>query len=456
MDAIWAKTALTGEGWKPDVRIGLNQLGMIEAVEAGSPPCGYQVDIALPAVCNLHSHGFQRVLSGLAEDRHTTGADSFWTWRKLMYACIGQVMPEEIEAITAYAQVEMLESGFSAVAEFHYLHHNPDGTPHSHLAELSSRIIAASRVTGIGLTLLPVLYQHGGCGKRQPLPEQARFVNTIDSYLELFDESARALEVLPADSRIGIAAHSLRAVDPNDLVQLREIHPDLPLHMHIAEQQREVAEFEKVFGMRPVEWLTRHASIDGKWCLVHATHMTELETRKLAESGGVAGLCPITEANLGDGIFNGVDYIHHAGNYGVGTDSNIRISLCEELRMLEYSQRLKHRRRAVLSKPGQSSGRAVFDASLLGGSLALARQCSSIEPGQLADIFTLDAHSEVLADCQNDEILDSFVFAGDSQLVLDVWSAGRHVVREGRHIHRDRIRDRYLKVRKAIHKRLNE
>ncbi|MCY4052219.1 MAG: formimidoylglutamate deiminase [Gammaproteobacteria bacterium] len=455
MDVIWAKTALTSEGWKSDVQIGINQLGVIEVVEVGSSPCGYQVDIAIPAVCNLHSHGFQKILSGLTETRNLSSAESFWTWRKLLYACIGQITPDEIEAITAYAQIEMLECGFSAVAEFHYLHHDFDGNSYGQRAELSSRIIAAASETGIGLTLLPVFYQYSGCSKRPPLPDQARFVNCIDSYLEIVDESSQILRTLPADSKIGIAAHSIRAVDPYDLVQLRKVQPDLPFHMHISEQHTEVREFETIFGMRPVEWLIHHASIDQNWCLVHATHMTKSETKNLARTGGVVGLCPITEANLGDGIFNGVDYIHHAGNYGVGTDSNVRISLCEELRMLEYSQRLQHKQRAVLSQFGQSSGRAIFEAALLGGSLALARKCGSIEAGQLADIFTLDANSAVLADCENDEILDSFIFSGDNQLVLDVWSAGRHVVKGGQHIHRDRIQDRYIQVKKAIRKRLN-
>ena len=456
MNIIWAKQALTRQGWQSNVRIAVNEAGMIDSVSCNTAPCGKRVDIALPAPCNLHSHGFQRALAGLTERRSEIGADSFWTWRKLMYAFIEQLTPEDIAAITAYAQLEMLESGFAAVAEFHYVHHHSDGKRYGDLAELSNRIIAATDISGIGLTLLPVFYQYGGCGKRNPLPQQSRFINSMDTYLKLFEQAAQALKGLPADCRMGMAVHSLRAVDPADVVALHSVHPNMRFHIHVAEQLSEIKEFQSVFGLRPVEWLNRNAELNETWCLVHATHMTETETLELAKSGAVVGLCPITEANLGDGIFNAVDYVKDQGRYGVGTDSNIRISLCEELRTLEYSQRLKHRQRVVLANPGESCGRELFDAALLGGSLALARLTGVLEPGYLADVLALDGQSELLSDCKGDEILDCFIFAGDNHLVTDVWSAGRHVVRDGRHVNRQKIEAQYIDTKAQLTKRLSE
>lgn len=454
MTKIWAKEALTPAGWQTDVSIAVNGAGVIEAVNANSPPQGTRVGIALPAPGNLHSHGFQRALAGLTENRSQIGSDSFWTWRKLMYGFIDQLTPEELETITAFAQVEMLESGFAAVAEFHYVHHQSDGQCYGDIAALSARIVTAAEQSGIGMTLLPVFYQYGGCGKTSPLAQQRRFINTVDSYLKLLEAASQELHHLPSDSRMGMAAHSLRAVDPVDLVSLRKDHPDLPFHVHVAEQTMEIEEFESYFGMRPVEWLLRHADLNEAWCLVHATHMTETETHQLAHSGAVAGLCPVTEANLGDGIFNGVEYAGRKGHYGVGTDSNIQISLCAELRTLEYSQRLKHGKRALMSQAGQSCGAALYESTLLGGSLALGRPSGAIAPGNCADILALDSDSEHLAYCQGDEILDTFIFSGDNSLVSDVWAAGRHVVTEGRHVNRQSIQERYVKTKKKIMERL--
>ena len=454
MQIIWANTALTPEGWQSAVRIAVDGTGAIATVDANSPPEGVQVGIALSAPGNLHSHGFQRTLAGLTETRSENSTSSFWSWRKLMYEFIDQLMPEEIEAITTYAQIEMLESGFAAVAEFHYVHHQSDGQHYGDIAELSSRIIAAAEHSGIGLTLLPVFYQYGGCRRKPPLPQQRRFINSMDGYHQFFEKASLGLQNLPQDSRMGMAVHSLRAVDPIDLAMLRGIRPHLPLHLHVAEQMKEIEEFESCYGVRPVEWLCQHSELNDNWCLVHATHMTETETRDLAQSRAVVGLCPMTEANLGDGIFNGVEYTNQKAHYGVGTDSNVRVSLCEELRTLEYSQRLKHHQRAILSQPGYSCGRTLFESALLGASLALGRLSGSLKAGNFADILALDSESEQLACCQGDEILDTFVFSGDNRLVSDVWVAGRHVVREGCHINRQPIQDNYLMTKKKIMQRL--
>ena len=450
MTTLWAEQALTEQGWQRSVRIEINESGQIDSMEADAAPQGHLVKIILPAPANVHSHGFQRAVAGLTERRTLDTNDNFWTWRALIYKFLDQLRPEDIQSITAYAQMEMLESGFASVAEFHYVHHQPGGIPYQNIAELSERIIVAAKETGIGLTLLPVFYQYSGCGKQALKEEQLRFGNSQDDYLRLFEQASRAIAMLPTDSRIGVAVHSLRAVDPEGMKFATSIAPQSAFHIHVAEQIKEVQEFESYYGVRPVEWLLENADLDGRWCLIHATHMTNHETMRLSKCGTVTGLCPITEANLGDGIFNGVLYAREGGKYGIGTDSNIRVSLCEELRMLEYSQRLRDQTRAVLAKPGMSSGRTLFDGITKGGAQALMRESGSLKPNNYADFLVLDADSFDLAGRVHDDILDCFIFAGDNHMVSEVWSAGRQLVTEGRHVRRLEIAQRYLETKNRI------
>lgn len=444
MTTLWAEQALTASGWQHDVRIDINEQGRIELLQPGVQPQGHRVKILLPAPGNVHSHGFQRAMAGRTERRSPDQQDNFWTWRLLIYKFLEQLTPEDIQAITAYAQMEMLESGFASVAEFHYVHHQSQGVPYHNIAELSERIIAAAADTGIGLTLLPVYYQYGGCGRRKLSAQQLRFGNNQESYVNLFEKASRAIAELPADSQIGSAVHSLRAVDADGLEFATSVAPQSVFHIHVAEQTKEVEEFKSYTGMRPVEWLLHNANVDNRWCLVHATHMTNQESQNLAKSGAVVGLCPITEANLGDGIFNGELYVDKGGQFGIGTDSNIRVSLCEELRTLEYSQRLKEHARAVLTDPGMSTGRALYDAVTKGSAQALLRDVGSLTEGNYADLLALSSDAVDLTGKVHDEILDSFIFSGDNHMVSDVWSAGRHVVSEGRHFRRSEITQRYL------------
>src|SRR5690606_11701310 len=287
---------------------------------------------------NLHSHTFQRGMAGLAETRGPSG-DSFWTWRQVMYGFLGALTPEDVEAVAAYAFLEMLEGGFTAVAEFHYLHHGPDGAPYANLAEHCERIAAAAETTGIGLTLLPVFYAQGGFGAQPANEGQRRLLNDPERFAQLLEGARKAVASLP-DARVGIAPHSLRAVTPESLAAVLPLAEGGPVHIHIAEQVKEVEDCLAWSGRRPVEWLLDNAPVDGRWCLIHATHLTDAEVGGIARSGAVAGLCPITEANLGDGIFAGVEFAGQGGLYGVGSDSNIEITAPGELRQLEYSQRL--------------------------------------------------------------------------------------------------------------------
>ncbi|WP_377192381.1 formimidoylglutamate deiminase [Ruegeria meonggei] len=435
--SVYAKSALLGPDWFNDVRVEIGD-GRIVGVQTDvrAAPEDTQVGVLLPALGNLHSHAFQRAMAGMTEMR-AAGRESFWTWRNLMYRFLDRLTPEQIEAIAALVFLEMQEAGYAAVGEFHYVHHQPGGAPYDQLSELSQRIFAAADHTGIGLTHLPVLYTYGNVTQAPLTGGQLRFGNDVDRFLTLV-EGCRA--GLPhSDSEIGIAPHSLRAVSPADLRRVLQAQPDGPVHIHIAEQLKEIDDVQATLGQRPVAWLLDNADVDARWCLIHATHMTDDETHGLARSGAVAGLCPITEANLGDGTFNGARYIAEEGRFGIGSDSNVRISLPEELRTLEYSQRLRDHERAVMVKDEGSVGHALYTGAARGGAQALGRDSGEIATGKLADLVAIDRSHPTLCALRDDQLLDGLCFAAPDRLVTDLWSAGRHTVQQGRHIARDQI-----------------
>ena len=437
---LHAATALLPDGWARDVRIEV-AAGRISGVDTGVKVAG-QFDCLLPAPVNLHSHSFQRAMAGLTEKR-SAGQDSFWTWRKLMYRFLERLTPEDVQAIAAMVMLEMAEAGFAAVAEFHYLHHAPGGQVYGNLAEMSARIAAAAVETGLGLTHLPVLYERGGCDGRGLTAGQLRFGNDAGRFERLWDAAKTALAALPADTVIGVAPHSLRAVSAESLARVAGLAAKAPIHIHVAEQSAEVTEVQAATGQRPVDWLLSHHQVGARWCLIHATQMTPAETEALARSGAVAGLCPITEANLGDGIFDGQRYLASGGRFGIGSDSNVRISLSEELRLLEYSQRLGLKGRAVLAEAGRSTGRVLYEGACVGGAQAAGRQSGAIAVGMWADLMALDCSGPDLAASEGDTILDTYIFAGDDRMVAAVWSAGRLLVSGGRHVARDGIVARY-------------
>jgi formiminoglutamate deiminase len=450
MTTLFAPLALMPEGWARDVRVTLEE-GRIAAVAAGVTPQDGDQRLEgralLPALPNLHSHTFQRAMAGMTGLRGP-GADSFWTWRVLMYRFLDVLNPEEIEAVAALAFVEMLEAGYGSVAEFHYLHHAPGGVAYADPAELSGRIVAAARETGIGLTLLPVLYSYGGADAAPLAGGQLRFGNDLDEFLALH---ARARALAAGDTVVGVAPHSLRATTPDQLAALVQALPEGPMHIHAAEQVPEVEQVLAWLGARPVEFLLDRVGLGPRWCLIHATQMTAEETRGLAASGAVAGLCPVTEADLGDGIFEGVEFLGAGGRFGLGTDSNIAITAAGELRQLEYSQRLKHKARNVLAPAeGESVGETLYRAASAGGAQALGRECGAIREGALADLVALDREHLTLAPLAEGQLIDGWVFAADRTVVREVWSAGRHVVRDGRHIARDAVEATYRAAMTAV------
>lgn len=450
MTVIHAKTALLPEGWARDVRVTLAG-GRIVSVEAGAGQGAAEtVDCLLPAMVNLHSHAFQRAMAGMTEARGPVsangGQDSFWTWRTLMYRFLDRLTPNDVQAIAAMVMLEMAEAGYAAVAEFHYLHHGVGGAVYDDLAEMSVRIAAAAAETGLGLTHLPVLYERGGCDGRALTTGQLRFGNDPERFARLWQGAAAALKSLPADTVLGVAPHSLRAASAEGLRAAAALSPATPIHIHVAEQVAEVTEVLGATGARPVQWLLENTDLNARWCLIHATQMEAFETETMAKSGAVAGLCPITEANLGDGIFDGVRFRAAGGRFGVGSDSNVRISLSEELRLLEYSQRLAGKGRAMLADPDRSTGRALYEGACQGGALAGGRQGGAIAVGNWADLVALDCSGPDLGPSVGDMILDTFIFAGDDRMVAEVWSAGRHIVTGGRHAARDAIVARYRAV----------
>lgn len=430
-------------GWARNVGIDIER-GTIAAVHSEASAEGREriAGVTLPGLPNLHSHTFQRGMAGLAETRGPEG-DSFWTWRQVMYRFLGSLAPDGVEAIAAFAMMEMLEGGFTALAEFHYLHHDADGCPYADIAELSGRIAAAAQETGMGLTLLPVFYAQGGFGSVAPTEGQRRFINDVESYGRLLEGARKAVARLD-DAVVGIAPHSLRAVTPESLDEVVTMAGEGAIHIHVAEQVKEVEDCLAWSGQRPVAWLLDHAPVDRRWCLIHATHLNAQEIEGVAASGAVAGLCPITEANLGDGIFEGVDYLAIEGRFGVGSDSNIAISAPGELRQFEYSQRLKHRARNVLAEcEGQSTGRSLYEKALAGGAQALGRRIGAIAEGHRADLVVLDADHPDLAAVSEDRWIDSYVFVAGKAAIDTVFVAGKPVVRSGRHVDRDMIRARY-------------
>lgn len=444
MTQLWFETALLPQGWADHVRVQIEG-AIISSVEskAAAAPEDERHAIGVPGQCNVHSHGFQRGMAGLTEQRGRPD-DDFWSWREVMYRFLDRLDPDDIAAITAQAYLEMLETGYTRVGEFHYLHNAPDGNAYAAPAETAAAIVEAARLTGIGLTLLPVFYAHSDFGGLPPAPGQRRFVTDLERYARLLADSRAMLD--RADDALGVAPHSLRAVTPAELGEVLALLPGAPVHIHAAEQTKEVDACVATLGARPVEWLLANADVGTDWCLVHATHLSDSETDSLAASGAVAGLCPVTEANLGDGIFPAARYLGAGGRIATGTDSNVQIDLSAELRALEYSQRLRDRGRGRLgSEMTASVAGRLFRAAGEGGAQALQGQFG-IAAGQSADIVALDAHHPSLIERRADALLDSWIFAANRSVVDCVWRAGRQVVSGGRHISREDVSRRYRRT----------
>lgn len=440
--------ALLPSGWAKDVRLQIDDRGMITHCQAeGDTRNAERISLpCIPGMPNLHSHAHQRAIAGLTEYARS-GEENFWSWREAMYGTALAVTPEQMQAIAAQLYVELLEAGYTWVAEFQYLHHDQNGSPYAQRSELSARTLAAARETGIGSTLLPVLYRDGGFGAQPSNPGQRRFINDLDGFLCIVEELQSATRDDPR-AAVGVAPHSLRAVD-KDLLQALVSHcqsgtMDGPIHIHIAEQVKEIEDCIAHYGTTPVDWLLNALPVDERWCLIHATHMTEAETHALAKSGAVAGLCPSTEGNLGDGFFPFEHYRAPMGRWGIGSDSHISRSVNEELRWLEYGQRMRLRQRNVFANEHHAhTGRAMLEAAWRGGAQACAAPIGRIAQGYQADFITLNnQHPSLYAQTQ-DSLLDAWIFASPQAAIDQVFVAGHACVSGGKHQHREAIFERF-------------
>ncbi|HLF31673.1 MAG TPA: formimidoylglutamate deiminase [Xanthomonadales bacterium] len=449
---IRCASALTPGGWISPARIRIDQDGLISAVSQlrGAGMTGNLAGPVLPGMPNLHSHAFQRQMAGLTEDG-AGQADNFWTWREAMYRQAQHVTPMQLQSLAGWLQAEMLEAGFTSCAEFHYLHHQPGGKPYDNLVEMSASLLNACARSGISMTLLPVLYCRSGFSSGTVSERQRRFFNTPDRYLELL-AACHSLIAPNALHRLGIAPHSLRAVAAG---QMREVlsaaeSKGLPVHIHIAEQAAEVEQCLEELGARPLDWLLQNFPVDARWCLVHATHLDSAELEQAAASGAVAGLCPTTEADLGDGFFDAAAWMAAGGQFGVGSDSNLRVSACEELRLLEFGCRLRAQKRNILADEGKSCGRSLYERAAAGGAMALGQNIGRIAPGCRADLVELDLNHPLLGSRSGDAIVDTWLFAGGNAMVRTVWVGGVRCVAGGRHVRRDELLESFRRTMKEL------
>ncbi|MFJ3482706.1 formimidoylglutamate deiminase [Pseudomonas sp. NPDC090202] len=452
MSVFFAERALLPGGWANNVRFEVGVDGFLTSVLSDSDAQGAERinGPVVPGMPNLHSHAFQRAMAGLAEVAGNPN-DSFWTWRDLMYRLVGQISPEQLGVIARQLYIEMLKGGFTSVAEFHYVHQDNTGKPYANPAELALQVSQAARSVGIGMTLLPVLYSHSGFGGLTPNEGQRRFIHSTDSYLDLQARLAPVIAEQPAQA-LGLCFHSLRAVTPQQIdAVLAASDKQCPVHIHIAEQQKEVDDCLSWSGRRPLQWLYENVDVDQRWCLVHATHAEVDEVASMARSGAVAGLCLTTEANLGDGIFPAVDYIAQGGRWGIGSDSHVSLSVVEELRWLEYGQRLRDQRRNRLYRADQPMvGRTLYDAALIGGAQAMGQPVGALEVGKRADWLVLDGNDPYLATASGDAILNRWLFAGGDRQVREVMVNGRWVIRDGRHADEEESRQAFARVLREL------
>jgi formimidoylglutamate deiminase len=436
---LFAHEALLPSGWASQVLLQWDERGQLTSVQTQAAPgdAPRAQGPVLPGMPNLHSHSFQRAMAGLTEYGHAA-QDSFWSWRDLMYRFAAAITPDQLEAIATALYIEMLEAGFTSVCEFHYLHHDQQGRPYADDRELSLCLLRAAQRSGIGFTLLPVLYQTSDFGDRAPRSDQRRFIRRTDNMLALLEALKPACDSQCA--RLGLAPHSLRAVSADALQQvllgLASLDPTAPIHLHIAEQIAEVEACMKWSGKRPLQWLLDHHAVDERWCLVHATHIDDQECQRAAASGAVVGLCPTTEANLGDGIFDARSWRALGGRWGIGSDSHIAVNAAEELLMLEYSQRLAAEKRNLLIGPhGSSVATSMTLEAVAGGAQASGRRVAGLAVGQQADWVILDTDHAALQGLPNAEsMLSAHIFASSRRsAIAEVWVAGQARVRQGRH-----------------------
>lgn len=453
MDKLYAENILIGSEWQTEVTLTISN-GIIIAINSGKEAGATALKgTVIPGMVNCHSHAFQRAFAGFSEYRGNS-QDSFWSWRDIMYKFVAKMTADDAFITAKFVYIEMLKAGYTSVGEFHYLHHQPGGGKYDDPAEMSHQIIQAANDVGISLSHLPVLYTYAGFDKKTPTQEQERFIHSTDDYIELVNQ-LNSRYSKQSNFKLGIAPHSLRAVSEDQLQQIvpfvRTLDSHAPIHIHIAEQLKEVNDCLAFYGARPVDWLFNHYQIDQHWCLVHATHLINTEIKEIAESGAVVGICPLTEANLGDGIFATAEFAKLGGKFAIGSDSHIGINVAEELRLLEYAQRLKHHQRAVLvDQDCQSVGQYLYTKASKSGAMSLNQNAGEITIGKRADLVVLNNDEPSLFSKKDTFILDASIFACSQMPIKDVFVAGKQVIKDGNHFLQDEVTGKYRGVLKNI------
>jgi formimidoylglutamate deiminase len=433
---LFAKKILLANGWANDQTLTIEQGMITDIVEGEIAGAEHAKGIVIPGMVNCHSHAFQRAFAGFSE-QGSEGQDSFWTWRNVMYKFLGQLSSQDAQVIASQLYIEMLKMGYTRVAEFHYLHHDINGENYANLSAMAQAIFAAAEQSGIGLTLLPVLYRFSGFDTQAPNSGQQRFINSVAQFNDLVSECFE-LAQSQANCNVGIAPHSLRAVDKSSLLaavkHVRALDEQAPIHIHIAEQQKEVQDCLAYYGQRPVQWLLDNAELDKYWCLIHATHINEQERQGIIASQAIAGICPTTEANLGDGIFPTEEFIAENGTFAIGSDSHISVNPIEELRWLEYAQRLSKQQRALLTgKEEKSVGANLWQQAAVGGAQSTNSNTGALAVGKQADLLVLDDSQLRLYAHDDKHLLDSVIFASRENPVLDVMVNGHWTIRDKKH-----------------------
>jgi formimidoylglutamate deiminase len=455
MKVYQCERLFTGTEWLTNAYIQVDSDGNIVSISQTSDQSTV-INLSgavVPGMVNLHSHAFQRSIAGLSEYRGNP-QDSFWSWRDIMYRFVEQFSADDFHVIASQLYIEMLKSGYTSCVEFHYTHHQADGSHYDEVAELSIQVMEAAQKVGIRQTHCPVFYAWSGFGEQPPNQGQKRFINSIQSYQAIVDavvEKSATSETLS----FGIAPHSLRAANQEQIskiIQHLDRHDDqAPIHIHISEQVKEVEDCINHYGQRPVEWLYSQFDVNQRWCLVHATHLTDGETQQIATSGAVAGLCITTEANLGDGIFPIQSYLANGGVWGIGSDSHISVSPVEELRWLEYQNRLLSKQRAVLaSEQTKHIGTNLYTQALKGGAQALGQSVGAIEAGKKADWLVLDTQSPLLVGLDSKFIIDAWIFSGNQNVVKDVFVNGECVISNYQHAQQDQVEKRYRSLMRRL------
>lgn len=446
---LFVKKILLADGWANDKTLTIEQ-GIITDITSGYAAGAERAKgVVIPGMVNCHSHAFQRAFAGFSE-QGSEGNDSFWTWRNIMYKFLGQLNAKDVQVIASQLYIEMLKMGYTRVAEFHYLHHEIDGKNHENLAAMAKAIFDAAKESGIGLTLLPVLYRFSGFGPEVATDGQKRFINSVEQFNDLVSECFN-LAKIQDNCNVGIAPHSLRAVDKSSLLaaveHVRMLDAQAPIHIHIAEQQKEVEDCLTHYGQRPVQWLLNNAELDKNWCLIHATHIDEQERQGIIASKAIAGICPTTEANLGDGIFPTDEFLLENGTFAIGSDSHISVNPIEELRWLEYAQRLSKQKRALLANNEQKSvGLNLWQKAAAGGAQSTNSNTGALAINKQADLLVLDDSLLRLFAHDDKHLLDSIIFASQRNPILDVMVNGQWVIRETEHVLGQESAERFAKV----------